>query len=185
MRFVATAVLLLLALAPAARAAVVSGPVELIYSPGFKSIQIIADAGLTSTPTGADTIFFSGSFDTNNDPVTTDFIPDNITVTGRGGGASFLAGDFTGFRAEFDATGEDTLIFLFDNTSTAAPGTRFPATFPLIVTGEFAASETAFFQNGVATPTSAEAVITPLPAGLPLFLSSLAGLGLWRRLRRR
>jgi hypothetical protein len=184
MRFVATAVLLLLALAPAARAAVVSGPVELSYSPGFKSIQIIADAGLTSTPTGADTIFFSGSFDTNNDPVTTDFIPDNISVTGRGG-ASFLTGDFTGFRAEFDATGEDTLIFLFDNTSTATPGTRFPATFPLIVTGEFAASETAFFQNGVAMPTSAEAVITPLPAGLPLFLSGLVGLGLWRRLRRR
>lgn len=183
MRFVATAVLLLLIAAPAARAAVVSGPVELIYSPGFKSIQITENGGLTSTPAGADTIFFSGFFDTNNDPDTTDSTASNISVTADG--ASFLTGDFTGFRAEFDATGEDTLTFLFDNTSTAAPGTRFPATFPLIVTGEFAASETAFFQNGVATPTSAEAVITPLPAGLPLLLSGLAGLGLWRRLRRR
>lgn len=170
----------LVAMAPA-YAGFIEGDVTVDLLPFAEGSDLfVLEVEGTFTPPTVGTLFFTALFDETNS------IQAGELFVGDTNGFEFLGGTLKSFSTIFDDPGPDTLTFFFENTLTGSAAGDIPLTFSLIITGEFGSSESMFFSEGVFS-ADGRAVITPLPAALPLFAagSALFAVALYSTRRRK
>jgi hypothetical protein len=109
-----------------------------------------------------------------------------LFATQGGTGLSFLSGDLWQVSYTVDPGGDDTLKLLFRNLDGAAASASLPLAI-LSMTGEFGDDPIGAGFGSFAAPVEVDFAVSsavPVPAGLPMLLSGLAGLFALRSLRR-